>query len=150
QLVLGDRGRLAAQLDDRADLFGGVDEEADAALGGLAAGGLVLCFLVLFAEGLDGLLHVAAGLAQGRLALYPLKAGAVAQLHHVGGIGFHLTNSCCSKTICPHHRSPTRQRGNDPPSLARRAATSVVASSSDSALDAAGRRRRPGRASVAG
>src|SRR5262249_35410747 len=80
------------------------DVDADASLGGLAAAELVLSVLVLLAEDLDGFLHVAAGLDQGGLALHHLHAGAIAQFHYVGGIGFHLT------TPVAETRNPSPQR----------------------------------------
>jgi len=79
QVALGRRGRLAAHLDDAADLRGLVHIGPDAALGGLARGEVARLAARLGADDENRLFHVAARLGEGGLALHHGQVGAVAQ-----------------------------------------------------------------------
>src|SRR5262249_41165862 len=105
QLVLGRRGALAAQLDEGAGLLVRGDVGTDPPLGRLALRLLVGGALVPLADDLDRLLHVAAGLDQGRLALHHGHVGAVAQrLDVCGGNAAHAagSSSCAGRWAPPY------------------------------------------------
>ena len=83
---LGDEVGLAVDLDQDADLATGVDVGADYALGRDAARLLGRRRQPLLAQQIDRLVHVAAGLRQGGLAIHHAGAGALAQLlDHLSG-----------------------------------------------------------------
>src|SRR3954453_2070752 len=82
--VGGDEVGVAVDLDQRAELAVGVDVGLDRALGRLAAGELADLVAHLDPDDLDGLVHVAAGLGEGGLAVHHPRAGLVAQGLDVG------------------------------------------------------------------
>src|SRR5262249_30469406 len=78
-LVARDEVRLAVDLHQHADLAAGMDVARHRALGRGATASLGGLRLALHAQDLDGLLHIAALLGQGGLAIHHPRAGAVAQ-----------------------------------------------------------------------
>ena len=98
-LVAGDEVGLRVDLDHRPRLVLGGD--ADQALGGDAAGLVGGLRQALLAQPVDGLLDVALGLGQRRLAVHHAGAGLVAQLlHQAGGdVGHRLVLTMRSRAM---------------------------------------------------
>src|SRR5438067_3340183 len=84
-LVARHEVRVAVDLDEHADLAVGVDVGLDRALARLAAGELADLAAHLHAQDLDGLLHVAAGLLEGTLAVHHAGARLLTQRLDVRG-----------------------------------------------------------------
>src|SRR4051794_21293198 len=84
-LVAGHEVGVAVDLDQHADLAVGVDVGGDGALGGLAAAHLQRLVAEAHAQQLDGLVEVAVGLLQRRLAVHHARARPVAELLDVLG-----------------------------------------------------------------
>ena len=97
QLVLGDEIGLGIDLDDRAALA--LDDDADEALGGGAAGLLRGRGKALGAQPVDRGFHLAIGLGERLLAVHHAGAGALAQfLHDRGRDLSHVLFLCMSRS----------------------------------------------------
>jgi len=84
-LGLRRRGCLAAHFQNRADLLGVVDEDADAPFGGFTGSELRRRVGELLAKQIDRLVHVAADFGQGGFAVHHRQIGAIAERFDVGG-----------------------------------------------------------------
>src|SRR6266550_3501774 len=92
-LVLGDEVGVAVDLHENPDLGAGVDVGLHRPLGGRALAEILNLLSLLYAQDLDRLLDVAAGLGECLLAVHHSRSGALAQGLHVLRSDHHLAHA---------------------------------------------------------
>src|SRR6266550_1201808 len=125
-LVLGHEVGVAVDLHENPDLGAGVDVGLHRPLGCRALAEVLDLLSLLYAQDLDRLLDVAAGLGERLLAVHHSGSGALAQGLHVLGSDHHLA-----------HDSPPSASPSAPPSPCSDAGSAAAACSAGGSADGA-------------